>query len=155
MPVFNFVHWTKERGAYLEALGPIIPVKVAVPKAMQEFLATNGKDIPSAIRGMALIDTGAFATAVDIAVFERLGILPIDRIQTNTPHGDGISDVYPASITFPALRLTDLQMERVIGCKLQWPGEKDSDVLMLLGRDLLKHFLMVYNGVHSDVTLSL
>lgn len=104
---------------------------------------------------MALIDTGAFATAVDVAVFQRLGVLPIDKIKTSTPHGAGLSEVYPASITFPALQLTDLQMERVIGCKLQWPGEKDSDVLMLLGRDLLKHLLMVYNGVHSDVTLSL
>jgi hypothetical protein len=155
MPVFNFFHWTKERGLHLEASGPIIPVTIAVPKAMQEYLSSTGKDTPSAIRGMALIDTGAFATAVDVAVFERLGISPIDKINTSTPHGDGRSDVYPASITFPALQLTDLQMERVIGCKLQWPGEKDSDVLMLLGRDLLKNFLMVYNGVHSDVTLSL
>lgn len=155
MPVFNFFHWTRERGPHLEASGPIIPVRVSVPKAMQDFLASSGKDIPPTIRGMALIDTGAFATAVDIAVFERLGILPIDKIKTSTPHGDGVSDVYPARITFPAIGLDDLQMERVIGCKLQWPGEKDSDVLMLLGRDLLKNFLMIYNGVHSDVTLSL
>jgi hypothetical protein len=76
-------------------------------------------------------------------------------MDTSTLHGGGQSDIYPASITFPALNLNDLQMERVIGCQLQWPGLKDSDVLMLLGRDLLKHFLLVYNGVHSDVTLSL
>ena len=155
MPVFNFFHWTKEKGLHLQASGPIIPVTIAVPKAMQEFLASSGKDIPPAVQGMALIDTGAFATAVDTAVFKRLGISAIDKIDTSTPHGPGNSDVYPASITFPALKLTDLEMERVIGCHLQWPGEKDSDVLMLLGRDLLKNFLMVYNGVYSDVTISL
>jgi len=153
MPIFNFFHWTSEKGYHLEQSGPIIPVTISLPVAMQEFLGQNGKDIPSPIRGMALIDTGAFATAVDCAVFEKLGINPIDRIVTNTPHGESTSDLYPASISFPALGLESLPMERIVGCKLQWPGEADSDVLMLLGRDLLKHFLMVYNGKHSDVTL--
>jgi hypothetical protein len=153
MPVFNFFHWTQEKGEHLEESGPIIPVTISVPAAMQDFLVKNGKDIPPPVTGMALIDTGAFATAVDCEVFSLLGVTPIDKITTSTPHGAGKSDVYPASITFPMLGLEDLQMERVIGCQLQWPGEKDSDVLMLLGRDMLKHFLMVYNGKHSDVTL--
>jgi hypothetical protein len=74
MPVFNFYHWTQEQGLHLEKSGPIIPVTIAVPKALQEHLSANGKDVPQPIRGMALIDTGAFATAVDIAVFEKLGI---------------------------------------------------------------------------------
>jgi hypothetical protein len=91
MPVFNFFHWTKEKGRHLEASGPIIPVTIAVPKAMQTFLASSGKDIPPPVQGMALIDTGAFATAVDTAVFEKLGVSPIDKIDTSTPHGGGTS----------------------------------------------------------------
>lgn len=153
MPVFNFFHWTQEKGFHLEQSGPIVPVTINLPAAMQEFLARNGKDIPPPVRGMALIDTGAFATAVDVEVFEKLGITPIDRLPTNTPHGASTSDIYPATVSFPALGLENLPMERLIGCKLQWAGENDSDILMLLGRDLLKHFLMVYNGKHSDVTL--
>lgn len=40
MPVFNFFHWTNDRGVYLQETGPIIPVTVAVPKAMQEHLSS-------------------------------------------------------------------------------------------------------------------
>lgn len=154
MPVFNFFHWTKEQGYTLEKTGPIIPVEISAPKALQEYLAQNGMDIPPPITGYALIDTGAFATAVDESAFAKLGISPIDVIDTSTPHGPSKSHVYPAQISFPAITLHDIPMERVVGVNLQWDVADDKVVIMLLGRDLLKHFLVIYNGRSSDISLA-
>jgi hypothetical protein len=61
--------------------------------------------------------------------------------------------VYPASVTFPGMNVTDLPMERVVGCTLKWKTKDDQEILMLMGRDLLRWFLMIYNGPNSDITL--
>jgi predicted aspartyl protease len=110
--------------------------------------------IPAPVVGHALIDTGAFATAVDERVFQELGIPLIDTMQTNTPHGPATSNVYPANISFPALELTNLPLERVIGANLRWKTPDGKEIIMLLGRDLLKYFLLVYNGKSFDITLA-
>jgi hypothetical protein len=98
-------------------------------------------------------DTGAFATAVDESIFATLGVSPIDEIPTGSPHGTGKSNIYPASVTFPAMNVTDMPMERVVGCTLKWQTRDNKEIVMLLGRDLLRWFLLVYNGPSSDVTL--
>jgi hypothetical protein len=127
---------------------------ISLPPALQELRTLNGEDVPPPVRGMALIDTGAFGTAIDIAVFKRLGIQPFGRVDTVSAHGDGSLQLYPASISFPTLGMEDLPMQQIMGCDLHWRAEKDTDFMMLLGRDLLKNFLVVYNGKHSEVTLA-
>ncbi len=47
-----------------------------------------------------------------------------------------------------------MPMERLIGCNLKWRTIEDKEVIMLVGRDLLQWFLMVYNGKSSDVFLA-
>jgi hypothetical protein len=154
MPVFSFFHYSKEHGRTLTETGPLVQVEVSLPAALKKYLSEKGHPIPSPQSGFALVDTGASATAVDQTIFDALGIQQIDTIPTSTPHGAGTSPVYPASLTFPGLNLTDMPMERVIGCNLKWTNIEGKEVIMLLGRDLLKYFLMVYNGLSSDLFLS-
>jgi len=154
MPVFNFFHWSQQFGYTLTETGPLISVEISIPAALKKHLSEKGQPIPAPQSGFALVDTGAFATAVDQTIFTNLGVQPIDSIETATPHGAGKSSVYPASVTFPGLNVTDMPMERVIGCSLKWTNREGKEIIMLLGRDLLRHFLMVYNGPASDITLS-
>jgi hypothetical protein len=76
----------------------------------------------------------------------------------STPHTrDKFSFVYPAKVQFPGLNLSGegaLTSMRVVGCELKWTTFDDKEIIMLMGRDLLKFFLMVYNGVQSDITLA-
>lgn len=153
MPVFNFFHWTRELGHTLTESGPLVSVEIGIPTALKQHFSEKGIAIPAAVSGFALVDTGAFATAVDESVFTTLGIQPIDEIQTGTPHGAGKSNVYPANITFPGMNVTEIPMERVVGCQLKWQTREGKEIIMLLGRDLLQYFLFVYNGLSSDVTL--
>lgn len=154
MPVFNFFHWTKDLGDTLEATGPIVPVTIGIPAALEEFCAEKGFAIPAPTPGYALIDTGASASAVDEDLVLALGILPLDSIPTDTPHGQGRSFVYPAKVSFPALQIEGYAMNRLIGSKLKWVTVDGKEIIMLLGRDMLKFFLLIYNGKNSDVTLA-
>ncbi len=154
MPVFNFYHWSKDHGYTLTESGPLISVEVSIPPALKGHLSAKGLPIPPAQSGFALIDTGAFATAVDQTVFDALGVPPIDKITTTTPHGVGESAVYPATITFPGLQVNEMPMERIIGCNLKWQNIEGKEVIMLLGRDLLQYFLLVYNGKSADIFLA-
>jgi hypothetical protein len=51
------------------------------------------------------------------------------------------------------MNVTDLPMERVVGCNLKWATEDGREIMMLMGRDLLQWFLLIYNGPASDITL--
>jgi hypothetical protein len=152
MPIFKFPYKSIDTELLVNS-GPIMPVVIALPAAREQFLRKVGIKVPEPVRGMAIIDTGAFATAIDTRVFRKLGIPAFDQLQTSTASGRGLSDVFPARISLPALGNIDLPMERIVGCRLHWQDKSDSEVLMLLGRDLLKNFWMVYDGVHSELTL--
>ncbi len=154
MPVFDFFHWKQDRGQTLAETGPIVPVEIKIPEALEALLVSEGKPLPSPAIGYALIDTGASGSAVHEGILTRLGIQPIDQIPTSTPHGDGVSFVYAVRVTFPAMTIENYPMARVMGCNLKWTTASGEDIIMLLGRDLLRHFLLIYNGVFSDVTLS-
>ena len=55
MPVFDFFHWTQQTGSTLQESGPLIPVSIGLPPALEEFFAQNGIEIPAPISGYALI----------------------------------------------------------------------------------------------------
>ncbi len=93
-------------------------------------------------------------TAVHEQSLLDLGVQPIDAIPTRTPAGAGRSFVYPTKVSFPGLQVAGLPMDRVIGSELKWHLPDGRDVIMLLGRDLLKYFLLIYNGKTSEVTLA-
>ena len=152
MPIFSFPYQITEEN--LQKTGPVIPVMISLPLALQELRTLSGEDVPPPVRGMALIDTGAFGTAIDVTVFQKLGIPAFGRVNTMSAHGDGKLQLYPALISFPTLGMENLPMEQIMGCNLHWRAEKDTELIMLLGRDLLKNFLVVYNGKHSEVTLA-
>ena|SRR3990167_3363799 len=154
MPVFDFLHWNKEQGDTLESTGPLIQVEVGLPAALEEFCAVKGIQIPAPVAGYALIDTGASITAVHEPVLLGLGMLPIDAMPCATPSGEGRSFVYPAKVAFPALGVREYAIDRLLGCELKWTTTDGKEIIMLLGRDLLKHFLMVYNGKGSSITLA-
>lgn len=154
MPVFNFYHFTKERGYTLEDDGPIIPVTIGLPTALEEFCVEKNIPIPPATSGYALIDTGASGSAVHEQLLLDLGVQPIDSIPTQTPHGAGRSFIYPAKVGFPALNIENYRMDRLMGCQLKWATKDGKEVIMLLGRDILKYMLLVYNGQSNDVHIS-
>lgn len=123
-------------------------VSVGVSKELEEQLATSGKQVPAAISGPALVDTGANSTCVDEAIVQQLTVAPIDVVSiSSASHVSTQKSVYPVRLTLMGTNLT-LNASRAIGVPLQTQG-----YIALLGRDFLQRFVLIYNGPAGELTL--
>ena len=91
MPVFNFFHYSKAHGKTLNKTGPVVSVEVGIPAALKQFLGEKGLPIPPAVPGLALVDTGAFATAIDESIFSQLGCTMQTDMTLSRPDGTPIT----------------------------------------------------------------
>lgn len=102
MPTFDFLYWKENLGDTLASTGPIVPVEVSMPQALQEFFNKNNIPIPPSQTGYALIDTGASVTAIEESVLTQMSILPIDSIPSSSTHVCG-GNPGPAQFEYYAL----------------------------------------------------
>jgi hypothetical protein len=156
MPVFEFIFLTPapDFAGTLMGDGPLIPVEVSMPAALQEWCAKNSVPIPAPVSGYAMVDTGASISGIHEDILTSLSIVPLDSIPLSTPSGSSRTFIYPTQVSFPALQVQGYSMSRVAGFQLDWTTNDGKRVIMLLGRDLLSQFLLVYNGKTNTVTLA-
>jgi hypothetical protein len=155
MPTFNFVFWKEESGGFLETDGPVIDVEISMPKQLEAWCVKNNLPVPAPVTGYALIDTGASISGIHLPILEQLSLLPIDFITLQGATGiDDKAPVYPARVSFPGINLNDVPMSRVVGNQVRYQTPSGKNVIMLLGRDLLKHFNLIYNGTFNQIILS-
>jgi hypothetical protein len=154
MPVYEFVYWNQQDGGTLQRDGPIIPVEVSMPAALEEWCVKNSVAVPSPISGYALIDTGASISGIHEEILTQLSVVPIDSIPMATPSGDGRMFIYPTRVSFPALNVQGYALSRVAGSQLGWQTSDGKKIIMLLGRDILSLFMVVYTGHTNTVTLA-
>ncbi len=57
--------------------------------------------------------------------------------------------LYPARLVFPGTTLPSIDFSSVVGSQLSAQG-----IVALIGRDVLQHFLLVYNGPAGMFSLS-
>jgi hypothetical protein len=153
MPVFNFVQWTEAGGGTITADGPLIPVEISIPAALEQWYVTNGLPIPAPAVGYALIDTGASISGVHEPLLQAMNIQPVDSVRLSTPSGGGNCSIYPARMSLPAMGVVGLSV-RLAGNQLNWKASDGKNVIMLFGRDILYQFLMVYNPKLNTVILA-
>jgi hypothetical protein len=112
--------------------------------------------MPSPKPGLALIDTGASSTCVDETMVTDLGVQPVDVVKISTPSGTDQRSVYPASLAFPGTNLPSIDFPRLIGVDLssQAIAGTNDPMVALFGRDLLRMFVLVYNGPAGMYSLS-
>jgi len=136
----------------LQAAGPLLPVAVAVHPILAQQLRGSGATPPAPVGGVGLIDTGASVSAVDSSVVSQLGIPPIGTINVGTAGGVQQQAQYPASFSFPGTGLPTINFNFVIGSNLT--GQQPP-IIALIGRDVLRHFVMIYNGNFGQVVLTI
>jgi hypothetical protein len=165
MPVFDVLSSASpaDRSSDLKRFGPLILVEIGLPVAVEQEFIKLRRTVPEPRVGYAIIDTGASASAVDESIFLHLGVSPIDSIYSYSSFGEQRALVYPGKVSFPALAVQGLPMERLVGCKLiskilgeaesPWRAQDGTEIIMLIGRDLLAGMLIVYNGLTGTVTL--
>jgi len=108
---------------------------------------------PGTIKIIAMVDTGAECTVVKPEVIRQLGIEPIDVIQIATPaHPPILCYQFSAQLWFPGYSEGDylgVSSEEIIEAPLE-----GLPIQCLIGRDILKHGLFIYNGEDQSFTLS-
>ena len=153
MPIFSRFWRHEETGIAdpdtLMSRGPSLSVEISVHEEFAAILEQEGTSIPQPQTGLALIDTGASITAIDQTVVDALGLIPLGIITVSTPSGQEDQLLYPCRIEFPGTPIGSLNFNRVTGSKLSEFG-----IATLIGRDLLRHFLLVYNGFEGYWTLA-
>jgi len=134
----------------LQQRGPIVQVAVTLAEAMVAALAQQGKPTPPSVNGLALLDTGASSTCIDDEEAQKMA-LPVIGVgsMSSASHAKTSSNIYPVQIEVTGFPIR-FQSPRTMGAAL-----KEHGLLMLIGRDLLMHCVLIYNGATGQITLSI
>lgn len=122
-------------------VGPVIPCEIRVPKARADWLVRQKAQVPQAIRGEILIDTGAATTCIDEAALKQLGLLHVAETRMSTPSGEAPAKVYVCGVAFPGSNMPSIDSLQVLGVDI-----RRQNLIGLIGRDLLSRGILVYNG---------
>ena len=79
--------------------GPIVDVEISIPKALLTFLQQNNQNIPTPVKGQALVDTGAAISCVDDQVAVALGIKPNGTVNGHGMSGASVRNLYSTQIS--------------------------------------------------------
>jgi hypothetical protein len=127
-------------------------VELRVPTQLEAYLQSAGKPVPDPVKGSGLIDTGATFTMVDENAIAQLGVQPIGIVTLHTAAGPTDSPTYPLrlSVVLPGqAALFGAEIENVASGPLAGLG-----LICLIGRDILRHTLLIYDGGGGRVSIS-
>jgi predicted aspartyl protease len=131
----------------LQAVGPLLEVRLAVSHAAEQALIAAGSPVPKPIVIPMLIDTGASHSLIQSGLAQQLGLNPVSTVAIATPSSQNVMcDVYAVRLILPP----NIQAElTAVEAPLQ--GE---NIQGLIGRDVLSQAVLVYIGYQNQFTLS-
>jgi len=135
---------------------PIINLAVSVSAARRAALQAANAPIPPIQPVRRLVDTGASHTCIDPSVFQALQLQPTGSVPMHTPSTGGVpmaADTYDVGIIIASTPTS---------APFQKPNMQVSaaDLLasqgfhVLVGRDILSHCVMTYNGSMQLLTVA-
>ena len=128
----------------------MVQVTVSVGQQIATQILQKGGTLPPPVSGLALIDTGASSTCVDETAAQQLQLPVIDVVKVaSASHAAADQNVYPIQIEVVGLPIT-VSAPRAIGAPLEPQG-----IIVLIGRDVLQHCVLVYNGPTGSFCLSI
>ena len=131
----------------LQQSGPILEMRIAVGSVIEEVLQKDDKDIPTPANTVAMIDTGATGTVIQKNIVDSLNLNPVGVTLINTPSSTNVQCYeYLIRLLFP----NNVIVETVaIAAPLQ-----NQHIQCLIGRDVLRHGVLIYTGYINTFTLS-
>jgi len=136
-------------GLALIQRGPILQVSISVGQAVATQILQAGGTLPAPATGLALIDTGASMTCVDDAAAAQLNLPVIDVVNiASASHASSQANIYPIQIEVIGAPIV-VAADRAAGAALAAQG-----LLALIGRDVLQHCMLVYNGVTGSFSIA-
>lgn len=148
----------------LAALGPLVHGVWAVPIELADHLARKGRPVPKPVAGALYLDTGATRTCIAQEAASALGLKPTRVGQGFGASGAHTQPIYRARLS---IGITDGKSKK--RTMIEYPteaagipelgrsgqhlgitaGGQPVQLIGLLGRDLLKHTVVTYNGLEG------
>ena len=133
----------------LQQRGPCVQVSVGLALPVAQQLQQQGQTVPAPVSGWALLDTGASVTCIDDAAAGQLQLPVIDVTKiASASHAATESNVYPIHLEFIGTAI-EFSVPRAYGATLTAHG-----LLLLVGRDVLRHGTLHYNGLSGEITFA-
>lgn len=133
---------------FLQEQGLLLGIEISASETLAAALHTNGKSIPQPISGDALVDTGASCCCVEESHLISLGLQPIGQTEVRSPNGIRSQNLYFVRLTFPGTPIPPLEL-RVVGVQMN-----QGTTISLIGRDVLRHYVLIYNGPMGCYTIA-
>ncbi|HEX2968240.1 MAG TPA: hypothetical protein VHO46_03975 [Bacteroidales bacterium] len=126
----------------LQQGGAVIPVTITHPKSVADKLIKDGKEIPS-INCNALIDTGAFGCVITPEIAQTLSL-----VQTGFQLVTSVQDQQERPEFYAYIRFTwgKGKEVKVVSCPL-------TGFDCIIGRDMMMHWNLTYNGKYGFITI--
>lgn len=130
----------------LSSQGAKLQAVLSMPTVLADSVTKAGGKPPDPITVVALIDTGCTRTAIDKSIVGKLQLPQVGTTKTYTANGIAPATLHPIQIFLPDLNAGQL-LPQAMACDM--PGGPP----LLFGTDLLRHFVMIYDGIAGRVTL--
>lgn len=135
------------RVANLRQTGPVVQVQIGIGSALEQHLRSKQQSVPPTVAAQALIDTGATGTVVNPGIVSSLNLNPVGSTLIHTASSSNVRCSqylvrlhFPTGVVAEALAISAPLHGQPIEC--------------LVGRDVLRHGVLIYNGYMQHFTLS-
>jgi len=132
--------------------GPCLDVRLSLHPECEERLREQQLDIPSPQMGKAILDTGGHITHIDAVTIARLRLPQFRSLQpVQMTSGIAVERWHKGVIVefprgnFPPIRLDVIGSANVAD---------ENNLIAVIGRDVLQHFVLVYNGISGNFKLA-
>ena len=134
-----------------------LPVEISTAS----ILRTPPLSIPlSSIVVIAHFDTGASVTSIDIELAKHLNLITIGQSENRTAMGQQTMPNFAVDLSFPNTKLAPLNNLRISSCRLGFNLKNNMKPLkflnigILIGRDVMSRWNIIWNGPTSTVIIS-
>jgi len=129
--------------------GAILPIQIGIPSSLAAQMTAQGQTPPPPEEIMALVDTGASVTAINVATAQRLGLPVTGSITIGHAGGTSEQPVYSAMFRIPD-PFIEWDPMPISGSNLS-----GTPFDILLGRNVLCSMTLSYDGKAGRFSLIL
>ncbi len=130
--------------------GPRIHIQIDYSDYMKKLFTERAIDIIESRKGMALIDTGATKSCIDLELAQDFSFPVIDEVKMSTPsHSNYTSPLY-SGIMLDITAMAKKGYVELLGVEIANQG-----IDVIIGRDILAMGLLVYNGVDGTCAFAI
>jgi len=102
---------------------------------------------------LAHFDTGASITSIDLELAKQLNLIPTGKSSSNTAAGLRSATNFVIDLSFPGTDLRPFINLQISSCDLSHPS-KSIPFKLLLGRDIMSRWNIIWDGPSSTVIIS-